>query len=140
MIFLDTSVLVNASTSSDYRHRACLDVLSIAYRQGGGCAVHSLAELFTVLSGRPVPLRMPPLDVAKIVASYAKRFTTIGLTAREYVETIEHLASVGHSGGIIYDALLVACARKSKASRIYTLNPRHFRLVAPDIAARIFEP
>ena len=30
---------------------------------------------------------------------------------------------------MIYDALIVACARKAKASRIYTLNPRHFRLV-----------
>ena len=103
-------------------------------------AMHSLAELFTVLSGRPVPLRMPPVEAVKVVAHLAKRFTTVSLTAKEYVETIEHLADRGHSGGIVYDALLIACARKAKAGRIYTLNPRHFRLVAPDLAPRIAEP
>jgi predicted nucleic acid-binding protein len=64
----------------------------------------------------------------------------VSLTAEEYVAAVDGLAGLGHSGGMIYDALIVACARKAKASRIYTLNPRHFRLVAPDLAARIVEP
>lgn len=102
--------------------------------------MHSLAELFNVLSGRPLPLRLSPLDAANIVAHTAQRFKTISLTASEYVEAVEGLARLGHSGGMIYDAVIVACARKSKATRIYTLNQRHFRLVAPDLAARIVEP
>jgi predicted nucleic acid-binding protein len=44
------------------------------------------------------------------------------------------------SGGIIYDALLIACARKIDAERIYTWNVRHFQMVAPDLAERIVEP
>jgi predicted nucleic acid-binding protein len=102
--------------------------------------MHSLAELFNVLSGRPLPLRLSPLDAAKVVAHLARRFKTISLTASEYVEAVEGLARLGHSGGMIYDALIMACARKAKASRIYTLNPRHFRLVAPDLSSRIIEP
>lgn len=80
------------------------------------------------------------MDAAKVVAHTAQRFKAISLTPSEYVEVVEGLALSGHSGGMIYDALILACARKSKASRIYTLNQRHFRLIAPDLAARIVEP
>lgn len=140
MIFVDTSVLVAASTVLDKRHGACVDLLAVADKRGGCFSMHSLAELFNILSGRPLPLRLSPLDAAKVVAHTAQRFETISLTAPEYVEAVEGLARLGHSGGMIYDALIVACARKSKATRIYTLNQRHFRLVAPDLAARIVEP
>lgn len=137
---MDTSVLVCASTPPDPRHEACIDVLAEADSRGGACAMHSLAELYSNLSGRPLPLRLSPRDAAKVVAHTAERFKTISLTASEYVEVVERLAGLGHSGGMIYDALIVACARKAKARRIYTLNPRHFRLVAPDLAQKIFEP
>ena len=83
---------------------------------------------------------MSPVDAAKVVAHMAQRFTAISLTGSEYVEAVEGLARFGHSGGMIYDALIVACARKAKVTRIYTLNAKHFRLVAPDLAARIVEP
>jgi predicted nucleic acid-binding protein len=140
VIFLDTSLMVAASTASDRRHDICVNVLAEADKQGGYCSVHSLAELFNVLSGRPAPLRLSPLDAASVVAHIGGRFKTINLTASEYVEVAEGLARLGHSGGMIYDALILACARKSKAHRIYTLNPRHFRLVAPGLAHKIFEP
>jgi predicted nucleic acid-binding protein len=41
---------------------------------------------------------------------------------------------------MIFDALLLACARKSHAERIYTWNEKHFRMVAPDLADRITNP
>lgn len=140
MIFADTSVLVAASTVSDGRHDACVDVLAAADKRGGCCSAHSLAELFNVLSGRPFPLRLSPSDAAKVAAHVARRFTTISLTASEYVQTVEELARLGHSGGMIYDALILACARKARATRIYTLNQRHFRMIARDLSSRIIEP
>jgi predicted nucleic acid-binding protein len=140
MIFVDTNVVVAASTVLDKRHDACVEALAAADKRGGCCAMHSLAEIFNVLSGRPAPLRLSPLDAAQVVAHTARRFKTISLTASEYVQAVDGLAGLGHSGGMIYDALILACARKAKASRIYTLNPRHFRLAAPDLAAKIVEP
>jgi predicted nucleic acid-binding protein len=47
---------------------------------------------------------------------------------------------MGLAGGIVFDALLLACARKVDAERIYTWNVRHFRMVAPDLAERIVTP
>ena len=140
MIFVDTSVIVAASTPSDYRHEACIDLLAVADIKGGACATHTLAEVFAILTGRPLPLRIPPADAARLVAHTSKRLTVIGLTASEYLATIQSSAKIGHSGGMIYDALLLACARKAKATRIYTLNKRHFHLIAPDLASRIVEP
>lgn len=41
---------------------------------------------------------------------------------------------------MIYDALILACARKVKADRIYTHNLKHFRQLAPDLTASIMAP
>jgi predicted nucleic acid-binding protein len=140
MIFVDTSVIVAASTSSDIRQEACLDALAIADAQGGACATHTLAEVFSILSGRPIPQRMSPVDAARIVAHTAERLTVVSLTKNEYLGAIQTLSKLGHSGGMIYDALLLASARKSKATRIYTFNLKHFRMLAPDLASCIVEP
>ncbi len=140
MIFVDTSVIVAASTPSDHRHEACIDLLSVADSRGGACAAHTLAEIFSVLTGRPASLRMPPLDAARLVAHTRKRLTVVSLTPTEHLSAIQSLAALGYSGGMIYDALLLACARKIDAKRIYTLNPKHFRQIAPDLTSRILEP
>ena len=140
MIFSDTSVIVAGSTPSDPRHKACIELLAIADTEGGACAAHSLAEVYSILSGRPLPLKMPPAIAWQIVHHTSERFKVVTLTTTEYLTAIEALTKLGHSGGMIYDALLLACARKVQATRIYTLNVKHFRQVAPDLADRIFEP
>jgi predicted nucleic acid-binding protein len=140
MMFVDTTVIVAASTPSDHRHEACLNLLAQADSRGAGCASHTLAEIFSVMTSRPGPLRMPPADAARLVEHTSRRFKFFSLNPSEYVEAIQSLARIGHSGGMIYDALILACARKAKATRIYRLNQRHFRMVAPDLASRIVEP
>jgi predicted nucleic acid-binding protein len=140
MIFVDTSVILAASTPSDHRHEACVDLLAVADLRGGACATHTLAEVFAILTSRPAPFRIPPFDAARLVVHTRKRFTVVSLTPTEYLAAIQGLAALDHSGGMVYDALLLACARKAKANQIYTLNQKHFRLVAPDLASRIREP
>lgn len=70
----------------------------------------------------------------------ADQFHTVSLTAAEYLSTIRQVAASGISGGIVYDAVLIACARKCKADVIYTFNERHFTRIAPDLADRIRKP
>jgi predicted nucleic acid-binding protein len=50
------------------------------------------------------------------------------------------LANDGITGGAVYDALQLACARKIAAERIYTFNVRHFERIAPALASRIVAP
>jgi predicted nucleic acid-binding protein len=69
-----------------------------------------------------------------------QRTTLITLDGAEYFDTIDAMSRRGMSGAVIYDALILACARKVRADRIYTWNVRHFRAVAPDLAAKIVTP
>jgi predicted nucleic acid-binding protein len=75
-----------------------------------------------------------------VLGEVSARFNCIALTANEVVEATRQIAGLGLVGGIIYDALLMACARKANAELIYTWNKRHFKRVAPDMAERIVAP
>ena len=86
------------------------------------------------------PHRVAPIIAHKMVAQLSERMQIVSLTEVEYLDTLRKAAEIGMSGPIIYDALLLACARKAKAKAIYTWNVRHFRAVAPDLAERIQEP
>jgi len=66
--------------------------------------------------------------------------TIVSLDADESVAVIRELAGRGLSGGIVHDGLILRCARKADARKIYTLNAKHFKLAAPDLAERILEP
>jgi predicted nucleic acid-binding protein len=74
------------------------------------------------------------------VTNMVRHTTVIPLESREYLETIDAISQRGLSGSMVYDALLLACARRAKAKLIYTWNLRHFRAVAPDLAAKIVTP
>jgi predicted nucleic acid-binding protein len=75
-----------------------------------------------------------------MVRQAMERMRVISLTPQEYFETIRDMADRSLSGGMTYDALLMRCAAKAEAETIYTLNARHFRIIAPDLAQRIVEP
>lgn len=68
------------------------------------------------------------------------RITPIALTSHEYLRSLKRIAEEGTAGGQVYDALLLACARKYNPDRIYSLNQRHFGALAPDLADRIAAP
>ncbi len=140
MIFFDSSVIVSAAHRSDLRYPISLECLSTASRETACCGAHSLAEVFSVLTGRPRPLRVPIPAALALLEQMRERMQTIALNEDEYFEVVRASAKAGRMGGIIFDALLLACARKAGAETIYTWNARHFRLVAPDLAGRIVEP
>ena len=140
MIFVDTSVIVAASQPYDLRQPACINRLAIADTRGGACATHTLSEVFAVLTRLPLPYRVPAEAALQIVKHTSKRLTVIALTPTEHMAAIERFVAEGLTGAMIYDALILACARKVNATRIYTLNPRHFKQVAPDLSARILAP
>ncbi|MGD0789916.1 MAG: PIN domain-containing protein [Terracidiphilus sp.] len=125
MIFLDTSVLIaTAQVSHD----------------STAVSSHTIAEVFNTLTAMPPTLRLAPRDAVLAVETFLQRLTAVDLSAEEYMETLRRTANLGHSGGMIYDALHLACARKIEAERIYTWNVKHFQMVAPDLAERIVTP
>src|SRR5258708_35229662 len=130
MIFLDTSVLVAATRTADLRYQASSAVLAQCNPQNAAIAAHSLAEFYANLTGMKPPNRFRPSDATQIIEAIRVRFDCVHLTADEVAETIKKAAKLSLAGGMIYDALLLACARNVNAARIYTWNLRHFQLAA----------
>jgi len=140
MIFLDTNVLI-ASAQATHPHNAKSRALLESI--GGSEIVigaHTLAEVYASLTRIPPPERVSPISAMQVLEAYLQRMTLMTLTAHEYLAAIREAAQQGHIGGMIYDALLLACARKSKADYIYTWNIKHFRAIAPDLAPKIMTP
>lgn len=88
----------------------------------------------------PVKPLIPPEQALLFLEEVRNRLTLVSLTADEYVRTIQDAASQGFTGGRIYDALLLACAAKSKARAIYTWNLKHYQSPAPQLASQIQIP
>lgn len=139
-VFLDTSVLIAASDAEHPHHLQSRPLLARADRSTTACGAHTLAETYAVLSRLPGGRRQRPEMAGLLVEQIGSRLTVVSLTAEEYEETIRSAARSMLAGETIFDALLLACARKVQAERIYTWNVHHFQLVAPDLLDRIVTP
>ncbi len=138
--FLDTSVLTAAARAADLRHQASRKLWAQLEPRTGACAAHSLAELYATLTGMKAPNRFLPDQAMLILEQVMATLTCVPLNSEEIFEAIRDLAEMKLHGGIVYDALILACARKCKAEAIYTWNEKHFKMIAPDLADRIITP
>ena len=133
-IFLDTSVIVPALVELHADHSRCFALLEriLTGKDDGFLSAHSLAETYAILTKLPPPFRHSPAEaLLSIQENLLNHFQSIALTASEYSSLVNESAIHGIQGGTIYDALLLKCAAKEKLGKIYTLNLRHFRSVAP---------
>jgi predicted nucleic acid-binding protein len=140
VIFLDTSVLIAVAQVNHQHHAPSRALWDLCAAQQAAVSTHTLAEIYNTLTAVPPPLRISPRDAVLVIETFLERLTPVALTADEYLETMRNMARLGLSGGIIYDSLHLACARKIDAERIFTWNVKHFRLAAPDLAGRIVTP
>jgi predicted nucleic acid-binding protein len=140
MIFLDTSVLVAVAQVQHEHHRASRDLWRHCSKETTAASAHTLAELYSTLTAMPPALRIDPQGALVAIETFLRRLTPVALTVEEYLETLRRTADNGRSGGVVYDALHLAAARKVRAETIYTWNLRHFRALAPELAERIVAP
>jgi predicted nucleic acid-binding protein len=131
---VDTSCLVAALLQQHPKHadafRLLKDIRSGA--REGFLATHGLAELFATLTALPLTPRLSPAQVESLLErSVHPHFTLVELTAAHYREALRMTVLQNLPSGAIYDALHVIGARSAHCSQLYTLNLRHFRLLAP---------
>lgn len=138
--FFDTSVLVAAFWSGHVHHAPSIKRLAAADKKNSACGIHSLAEVYAVMTALPVKPMVPPEQALLFVEEVRHRLTLVSLTAEDYFATIQGASSRGFAGGRVYDALLLACAAKHKAQAIYTWNLKHYQSLAPALAATIQTP
>jgi predicted nucleic acid-binding protein len=129
-----------AVREADLRHEASHKLLMQFVPHQASCAAHSLAELYASLTGMNPPNRLRPEHAELILNQFKTNLECIALTADEVFQTIQRTAALKLPGCIIYDSLILACARKVQAEHIYTWNIKHFQMIAPDLAERIMTP
>lgn len=139
-VFFDTSILVAVFYADHPSHDASMAVFRSASTDRACCALHTLAELYAVMTRLPVKPMIPPEQGVLFLESLLERVSVVTLDAEEYHAAIQEAANVGVAGGGIHDALILRCARKSEADRIYTLNRRDFVRLGPELADRIRMP
>ncbi len=104
-------------------------------------AAHTLAELYAVLTRLPVHPRIPPsLAMQLIRTNILAICKVVTLSEDDYIALLDHLASVGITGGAVYDAVLLHTAQKANVDQIVTLNESDFRRVYPALADRVVSP
>lgn len=142
-IFCDTSVLVASVVRAHPHHARALPVVQrvTQRRDRGFVGGHGLAEMYAVLTGLPLSPRIGPGAAgALVLENVVGHFDIVVLTSAEYAALIRKCAQQGVTGGAVYDALLLRCAEKAGAERVFTFNVTDFRRLAPDLADRVVAP
>ncbi len=138
--FFGTSVLIAAFWGGHQDHEVSVKLLGSANKGQSACGVHSLAEVYAVMTSLPVRPAIPPEQALLFVHAARERLTVVTLDERDYIDAIHKIAELGFTSGRIYDALLLKCAAKVKAKTIYTWNLKHFLAIDPGQASRIRTP
>jgi len=138
--FLDTSVLVATFYAHHEFHRPSIDLFLRFKKNQTCCGAHSLAEVYSSLTGRTGRDRVSGDEAMLFLGDIRERLTIVSLDVQEYFKAIEASSALGIAGGAIYDALLAHCAIKAKAEVIYTWNAKDFTRLGREIAARVKAP
>jgi hypothetical protein len=97
--------------------------------------LHPITGTFAALTRPPVQPRIHPAEAGRmIIHNILPHFEIVSLGKEGYPETLNTMASGGWTGAKSYDDLLLRCAARCKAKRIYTFNLGDFRQLPPATA------
>ena len=142
-VFFDTNVLVAASERSHPHYAQAWPALRrvAAGKDKGFMSVHSIAEVYAALTRLPVQPRIHPAEAARIVTgNLLPHFEMVPIGKKDYTEALRLVGDGGWAGAKIYDAMLIGCAGRCGAERIYTFNLGDFRQLAPNLEEKICAP
>ena len=142
-VFFDTNVLVAASEQNHPHHGPAFQaVLRVAAKRDHGfVSMHSIAETYAALTRLPVQPRIQPTEAARVIIdNIVPNFQMVPIVRKDYLEALKTVVEGGWSGAKIYDALILGCAARIEAERIYTFNLSDFQHLAPNLRDRICAP
>lgn len=120
MIALDSSVVIASFGSWHEHHDVARNVLRVA----PGLPAHAALEAYSVLTRLPEPFRAEPPIVAEFLdRTFPSARLVLDPEGQAALPAL--LASLGISGGAVYDALIAVTASTSGAE-IVTLDRRAF--------------
>jgi len=123
--FFDSSVLIPVFYADHPQHAASAALFLTARKEDSFCALRTLGEVYTVLTGMPLRPRISGKECIAILRQMRERLTLVSLTHEEYFSAIEAVSG-SVVGGAAYDALIARCAVKAEAEVLLTWNVRDF--------------
>jgi predicted nucleic acid-binding protein len=128
----DTSCMIATVCSWHEHHDRAASEIDRRLRRGEKMLVAgpALVESYAVLTRLPPPHRLSPGDALALLDGNFVRRKIISLDALAYRTLLRQAADDGIAGGQTYDAVIGACALKSKAEALLTFNEGHFRSLA----------
>jgi len=141
---LDTNVLIAASVREHKHHVPSFDLVKAVHvgRVLGYISTHGLAEFYSVITRAPFTPRVHPAEAGRFLDdNILPYFELVALSADDYKAVVRSCVNAGLRGGVVFVALHLHSAQKAGCDRIYTLNVKDFRSLAPaELAGRIAAP
>ena len=137
-LFFDSSVLVPVFYADHEHHGPSTKVFLEADKEDF-CALRTLGEVYTTLTGLPVRPRITGAEGVTIVKQIRERLTIVSVSEHEYISTLED-ASPTIVGNAAYDALIARCAIKAGATVLLTWNVKHFMRLGSEVARLVKTP
>jgi predicted nucleic acid-binding protein len=141
-VLYDTSVLIAAILVEHSNHAAALSKLELATsgEVQGYLSTHSLAELYSVMTRLPPPLRVTPEEAVAILTDLTEYIEPITLVAADYQRAIALMAQLNLPGGGIFDAVIAQAALKASVDCLMTFNAKDFVRLGQEISALVQVP
>ncbi len=139
-ILFDSSVLIAAFVESHPKHKSALSFLIKAKNREFEFFVsaHTIVEVYSVLTIAPFKPKISPKIAKKLIENNIKPTAKIVyLSDKDYFKIVEKMCDSDLKGGIVYDAIIIECALKSKVDEILTLNHKDFSRLSADTSLRI---
>ena len=140
---VDSSIILAGLLAWHEAHeRAFASLVRASAEEGAALVVPApaLVEAYAVMTRLPAPHRLSPFDAIELLSgSFEGRSRVVSLSERETWGFLRDAAGQGIAGGRSYDALILRCARKARATSLLTLDRRDFSRLDPG-AVRIVVP
>ena len=126
MKYWDSSALIEMLSDS------ALEAQLLA--EGGYTRTHTLAEMFSALSGGNFHIRVPANDAARMVRAVAERLRFVNLSEVEILNALDKAQARGVRGGRVHDYLHALAADKAKADALLTADINDFDGLVPGLS------
>jgi predicted nucleic acid-binding protein len=117
--YWDSSAVIEACASTLLRARL--------HRERGVTRTHTLAEVFSTLTGGNLAFRLDADGAARTVANLAVDLDFCDLAAQEILQALKEARKRGVRGGRVHDYLHAVAAEKAGAKKLITLDRNDFK-------------
>jgi len=138
-VALDTNVIIAALLAWHEHHGRALRALNevLGQRRRVLLPIPVLIEAYSVMTRLPDRHRLQPADaLALLEATLLGTCESVSLEGEEGWNLLRSLRDSSVQGGRVYDAQILACARKGGATEILTFNGRHFKPLSSELEIR----